>query len=377
MSVYTVNLARALDLAGASVHILGFGDGPPGLELSPNLTFVNLGPDPGFLDWFGGIATTYRYLRRRLAKASSRIAKDADVFHFVYPEALFRPVGGTTWVTATAWGFSSPSEIITDAPKKFANIWKLIGMTAELQFYHLDRQAVQEADAVVCTTRAAARFWGSVSGGPIAYLPVPISGPTTHAEPLVSRRRDETVTFLFAERQLERSRNNLAVLLRALKILAADKIGGYRVILIGGHTSRLSSQLVSLQTAGVELEIYPYLHRSAYLDVLDRTDVSVVLRFIKDQGALWPLEGMARGIPVIASDMPAFHDFVIPGKTGLLVNPYDPCDVAAKMRLLIENRSMLDSMGRGAARFVREAHALEAVGPAYLSFYENMMGTRA
>ena len=107
--------------------------------------------------------------------------------------------------------------------------------------------------------------------------------------------------------------------------------------------------------------------------MLRSTDVCLVPRYIKDQGGYWPLEAMARGVAVIASDMPAFRDFVVPGKTGLLADPYSPPDLAAKIQLLLDDTQLLGAMKTGACRFVRDYHALDVVGPKYAAFYDRIV----
>ena len=60
------------------------------------------------------------------------------------------------------------------------------------------------------------------------------------------------------------------------------------------------------------------------------------------------LEGMATGLPVIATDVAGSRQVVVPGESGLLVPPDDPGMLASAMTHLLDNDAERDRFGRSA-----------------------------
>jgi glycosyltransferase involved in cell wall biosynthesis len=372
MTTFTNFLARALDLAGAGVKMLGFGPRPASLGPSPDVEYESLGKDPGFYDWVGGVATTYLYVRHVLTGAIRKSRNDIDVLHFVYPEATVRPSSAHTKVITSAWGFSSVGEIVSDAHRKFTGIWQAIGMVAELQFYVMDRRGYRLSDGIVCTTRGSERFWSTQVRAPTSYLPVPVEIPSS-GDTYESRQETDSVTFLLAERELERSRNNVPTVLEALRILHSRGLTNFTAHLVGKYGPILESQVSQLRKDGIRLYLHDYMPSNRFLEMLSSSDVYLAPRYTRDQGGYASLEAMARGACVIASNIPAFGDVVIPGKNGLLVDPRSPVDLAEKMRLVVENPQLLKSLKIGAASYIRQVHSLDVAGPRYLAFYNSIL----
>ncbi len=71
-------------------------------------------------------------------------------------------------------------------------------------------------------------------------------------------------------------------------------------------------------------------------------------------------EGLARGLPIVASDLGGLPALVVEGRTGLLARARDPEHLAERLLELLADRDLQARLGRGcleaAARFTREAH---------------------
>jgi glycosyltransferase involved in cell wall biosynthesis len=73
------------------------------------------------------------------------------------------------------------------------------------------------------------------------------------------------------------------------------------------------------------------------------------------------LEAMACGVPVVGSAVGGLLDTVVPGVTGLLVTPRDPAEMAAAIRLMLDDEPRRAAMGRAGADRVRELYTWERV----------------
>ena len=83
-----------------------------------------------------------------------------------------------------------------------------------------------------------------------------------------------------------------------------------------------------------------------------------------------PLEAMACGIPVVASDIPAMRDVLHAGEEdgGVLVGGEDPEALARGLDGLLSDPSLRTALGAAARRRVEHAFSYEVVGPALRSF---------
>lgn len=66
------------------------------------------------------------------------------------------------------------------------------------------------------------------------------------------------------------------------------------------------------------------------------------------------VEANAMGIPTVAYDVPGLRDSVKHGKTGLLAEAGNVEDLAAKIIMLLSNRSLRDAMSENSLAFARE-----------------------
>jgi glycosyltransferase involved in cell wall biosynthesis len=87
---------------------------------------------------------------------------------------------------------------------------------------------------------------------------------------------------------------------------------------------------------------------------------------------LKPIEAMAGGIPVIASDVKALREIVEPGVTGTLTLPEDPEAWAEALADLIYSPEQRRKLGEAARAWVREHRTWRAVTTRYLEAYRHI-----
>lgn len=127
--------------------------------------------------------------------------------------------------------------------------------------------------------------------------------------------------YLLAVGTLE-PRKNLQLALRAFMALAPTVRKQFPLVLVGmkgWHASELEQQLTPLVNAGEVIQL-GYLSRDDLVKVVAGA-WSLVYPSIYEGFGLPPLEAMACGVPVIASDVSSIPEVV--GATGLLIDPQD------------------------------------------------------
>ena len=371
MTTYSDYLIKALLKARVDVRVVGFGSGPEFLNES-DVPFYGLGEDPHKLDYLGGPMITYAWIRRRLSKFTTESALKGGIFHFIYPGANFVSPKEAFPTVVTAWGYSSKFEILSKSPLDFSLFKYPVVVLGKLEHYYLDFHSYRKANLVIGTTSETIKFWSQkIKTFRGRYVPLPVEINSTFCAQ--SNENKNVVSFLIAERDLERPRNNVWRVLEAFRLLFNKGFTNFNIYLVGGFGLRLKTMVEALKSLGVMISLYNYLPKSAFFDLLAKSDVSIVPRYIMDQGAYWPLEAMAFGCCIIASDLPAFRDFVIHGVNGLLVDPFSVTDIVNKVQILLEDNNILVSLRNGAISHVARTHSLAIVGKQLARLYSKVL----
>jgi len=85
------------------------------------------------------------------------------------------------------------------------------------------------------------------------------------------------------------------------------------------------------------------------------------------------VEALGCSCPVVATDLPAVRDVVIPGRTGLLVPEKSPESLAECISGLLENPERRESLGREGRQFVLVRYDWAIIAAAYSRFLEELM----
>ena len=149
--------------------------------------------------------------------------------------------------------------------------------------------------------------------------------------------------YLIAVGTLE-PRKNLQVALRAFMTLPANLRQDFPLVIVGmqgWHTSELTKSLAPLIASG-EVRQLGYLPREDLATVLAGA-TALVYPSIYEGFGLPPLEAMACGVPVIASNVSSIPEVV--GDTGILIDPHDVEGLAKAMKDLLEHPDHRDELG--------------------------------
>ncbi len=132
-------------------------------------------------------------------------------------------------------------------------------------------------------------------------------------------------------------------LFRAVKLLAAQR-GDFRLVLVGRGTD--GPELASaIRQAGLEQRVTALGPRQDVAEILAAADV-FVLSSKRETFGLAPLEAMAAGVPVVASDLPALDDLFTDQREGLKVPPGDAQALARALGRLLADDALARRLGQ-------------------------------
>lgn len=89
------------------------------------------------------------------------------------------------------------------------------------------------------------------------------------------------------------------------------------------------------------------------------------------------LEGMAAGLPIIATNVGGNPEAIVDGVTGLIVPPGDPAKLSIAIEVLANNPEMRATMGANARRRAEDRFSLEASIRCYEGLYEGLRAGKA
>jgi glycosyltransferase involved in cell wall biosynthesis len=88
------------------------------------------------------------------------------------------------------------------------------------------------------------------------------------------------------------------------------------------------------------------------------------------------MEAFAKGTPVIASKMGAMAEIVDDGRTGLHFNTGDPVDLAAKVRQILAERTVLVQMRQAARQAFDRNFTADSNHKTLMAIYEKALSAR-
>jgi len=80
-------------------------------------------------------------------------------------------------------------------------------------------------------------------------------------------------------------------------------------------------------------------------------------------------EAMTTGTPVIASRVGGFLNMIEDGKTGFLVDPNNPKDIAEKLLTLVSDKHLRSKMGKEGKKLAEERWKDEIIARKLLGLY--------
>jgi glycosyltransferase involved in cell wall biosynthesis len=224
----------------------------------------------------------------------------------------------------------------------------------------IDRHAIKRYEVVVAVSEQVAGFLTGVYGVPRKKVVVIRNG--WEGTPLV-RRAPITPTVLSIGNL--RPEKGHAVLLDAFAQVHEELLEA-RLTIVGegplrerlqDHTRALGLE-GQVDFLGAQSDVWPFLSSATVLAQASHSEpLGIVV-----------LEGMAAGLPVVATEVGGVPELVVPGVTGVLVPPGDPSRLAEELVKLLKDPSTAARMGAAGKRRAADLR-WEVMIDSYLGLY--------
>jgi glycosyltransferase involved in cell wall biosynthesis len=136
--------------------------------------------------------------------------------------------------------------------------------------------------------------------------------------------------------------------------------GGHDVLEVFLHSFSEQAELHLVTNEPIQCQHpHVYIHQgvkaysSKWLELYRQADVFIMPTYFEGFGWVF-IEAMAAGLPAIATGINAIPEMVKDGETGFLIQPGDRRDLAAKIRVLMENPTLSRQMGAKGRQIVEQ-----------------------
>ena len=238
-------------------------------------------------------------------------------------------------------------------------------------FRHLKRWTLERCGAVSVVSASLAEAVTDLAPSVrVAVLPMGTDMSTVFTPPDGGDGRADA-DIVFAGRLVEGK--GVAVLLDAFAALCR-RLPGARLIIIGDGPmrARLEMQARRLGPTG-SIDFVGALPQRGLADYFRRATMAVVPSLTEGFG-LVITEAMGCGCPVIASDIPAVHQSIESGVSGLLVPPGDANALQQAMRSLLDDKVFRDRLALAALAAARRRFDWPVVAENYWRLLEQTIG---
>ncbi|MDY0964579.1 TIGR04063 family PEP-CTERM/XrtA system glycosyltransferase [Massilia sp. CFBP9026] len=173
----------------------------------------------------------------------------------------------------------------------------------------------------------------------------------------------------------------LDILLRAVPALAAER-PDLRVLLVGGGPEDARLRQLAKDLDIVDKVVFtgrvPHEQVQMYYDLLDvLVYPRLSMRLTDLVTPLKPLEAMAQGRVLAASDVGGHKELIVDGKTGVLFKADDPQALAVKVGALIDAQAEWPALRAAGRQFVESERNWKASVGRYKSIYGRLTGAAA
>jgi glycosyltransferase involved in cell wall biosynthesis len=233
----------------------------------------------------------------------------------------------------------------------------------------LERQLLSQLKTVVVSnaTRQAIETLRTDRAVRAEVIPIPID--CNQFRPDASLRVPKRIGFAG---RFDDPRKNISLFVETIaKLRKLDSaVSG---LLVGGAATNELTELISDWGLTDSIQILSALPSNEYTALLATLDI-FFLPSHQEGLCIAALEAMACGVPVVSTRCGGPEEFVIPGKTGALVDfsAESACDEIAK---LLADTSLRDRLGRQARRFVEDNYSIKVARESFWRAFDSTFPT--
>jgi glycosyltransferase involved in cell wall biosynthesis len=208
------------------------------------------------------------------------------------------------------------------------------------------------AQRVICHSRYVASHFEGFGPNPSRLRVIPLGIATgaaaTVAWPLAAPNGRETLNLAFCGTVAPHK--GVHTILDALRIanLASVHLRVLGHIPYSDYTRELRMKAASVP--GLELRLYGAYEVAELSCLLQDVDCVIVPSLVPETGGLAPREALAHGIPVLAARLGALPEIVADGENGFTFDPGRPGELAAILKRIAWDESLLNHLRQGARR---------------------------
>jgi glycosyltransferase involved in cell wall biosynthesis len=255
------------------------------------------------------------------------------------------------------------ADVPSDEVKRFARQYRILRPFI--------RWFWRDADALVAVSNGLREYaFQTTPDLPIKVIPNAIE--LSEFTPPRQRALNGTVRLLFVGRF--NAFKNVETLLKALGLVAAQNITNFELHLVGDGERRSSlERLVVEQGLTKRVRFLGWVEREKIVEHYRRADLFVT-------ATTWEgmpntvLEGMACGLPVVATRASGLDELVTEGVNGYLVDINDPVALAERLADLIDNPYERQRMGKESRKIAEREFAWDYITQQYVEIYQNIIG---
>ncbi len=170
----------------------------------------------------------------------------------------------------------------------------------------------------------------------------------------------------------------------ALRAIAMVRKGGYdvdfKVAGDGPLRTRLEETAAALGIKGA-VSFLGWQTQQQVKELLGAADIMLVPSVTASNGSteghtVVSMEAMASGVPVVATRHAGIPELVKDGKTGLLVEERDVDGLAEKMRLLIEDPGLRETLARNGRKKIEEQFDIDKLNDRLVGIFQDLLQGR-
>jgi glycosyltransferase involved in cell wall biosynthesis len=212
------------------------------------------------------------------------------------------------------------------------------------------RKVLTTAQVIIAYSNYVAEYFRrSVGDGkPIHVLANGVESTDCGAQPALDTPSDRALTIAYCGTVAEHKGPH--IMLEALKAAALPSVN----ILIIGQSPQCEFRKRLRETAaaipGLTLRMYGKYERNELSFLLRDVDCLIAPSLVPEAGPIVPREALALGVPILVARLGALPELIAEGENGFTFDPNRPAELAAILRRMADDKTLLAHLRAGARR---------------------------